>query len=191
MKHRLAPWRADRRVRAIGTATALAVGTTAVVLGGQLALRPGAVAAADAGTVPAAGQVAPPPAATEALAAVPTDAPAADPSAAPLPEPPVDVVRTYGVPPTSVTAPGTEVRADVVPVGVGPSGALLVPEDPSVLGWWSSGAAAGAASGHVVLVGHVDAASGVGVMRDVLDLAMGTTVEVTDETGATTPYRLV
>lgn len=48
------------------------------------------------------------------------------------------------------------VEAPIVPVGVGFGGALVVPDDPHVVGWWRDGARPGDAAGAVVLAGHVD-----------------------------------
>jgi hypothetical protein len=46
----------------------------------------------------------------------------------------------------------------VVPVDVEPGGALRVPDDPGVLGWWQAGARPGSGHGTVVVDGHVDTA---------------------------------
>ncbi|HEY5249821.1 MAG TPA: class F sortase [Dermatophilaceae bacterium] len=50
------------------------------------------------------------------------------------------------------------VDAAVVPVGVGPGGALTIPDNARVIGWWSGGAAPGSPVGTVLMAGHVDSA---------------------------------
>ena len=60
-------------------------------------------------------------------------------------------------PPTAIRIPALGVRAAVVPV-LAPGGALDVPADPQVIGWWSAGPRPGSAAGTVVLAGHVDTA---------------------------------
>ena len=59
--------------------------------------------------------------------------------------------------------------APVVPVGLHPDGALVIPDDVrQVVGWWTGGAKAGEAFGSVVVAGHVDSARrGIGVLRRV------------------------
>lgn len=77
----------------------------------------------------------------------------------------------------------------MVPVGVDDVGALEVPADPRVAGWWSSGAVPGASQGTTVLAAHVDAEGvGAGPLAEVLRAPGGTTVEVTTAAGATVRY---
>lgn len=72
------------------------------------------------------------------------------------------------------------VDAPVQPVLPGPDQQLGVPESPSVVGWWSAGAAPGARRGTVVLAGHVDTRSaGPGALFRVADLQPGDPLEVT------------
>jgi LPXTG-site transpeptidase (sortase) family protein len=54
---------------------------------------------------------------------------------------------------------------------------LTPPRDPGVVGWWSQGAAPGAATGSAILVGHA-VRSGGGVFNDIGELTSGDTVEV-------------
>ncbi len=91
--------------------------------------------------------------------------------------------------PVVLWMPRLGLSARVVPVGVGPAGALAVPEDPSVLGWWSSGAAPGDASGSVVVDGHVDSARyGIGVFARLRELKVGDTVELRAASGRTVVF---
>jgi hypothetical protein len=81
--------------------------------------------------------------------------------------------------------------ADVVPVLVTGSGALALPEDPRVLGWWAGGPRPGAAQGAVVLAGHVDAVGfGAGPLAALLRAPLGTRVEVVDGDGSARAYVL-
>lgn len=97
------------------------------------------------------------------------------------PDPPV-------APPVRVHLPTLGVDAPVVPVDVRTDGALSVPDDPSVVGWWRAGSRPGEPTGSVVLDGHVDSrAAGAGAFSDLVDLRPGDPVLV--ETGpARVPY---
>ncbi len=87
-------------------------------------------------------------------------------------------------PPVVLRMPRLGLSARVVPVGVGPAGALAVPDDPSVLGWWNSGAAPGGGSGSIVVDGHVDSARhGIGVFARLRELEVGDKVELSAASG--------
>ena len=74
--------------------------------------------------------------------------------------------------PSGVTAP-------VLDSGVHPDGSLVIPDNPSTVGWWDGGALAGDAFGGVVLAGHVDSARyGLGAMAQLKTLRTGQIVEV-------------
>lgn len=91
--------------------------------------------------------------------------------------------------PVMLRMPRLGLSARVVPVGVGLAGALAVPDDPSVLGWWSSGAAPGDASGSIVFDGHVDSARyGIGVFARLRELKVGDTVELWAASGRTVVF---
>ena len=60
--------------------------------------------------------------------------------------------------PGRLVLPALGVDAAVVPVGVGPGGALSIPDNARVIGWWSGGAAPGSPVGTVLMAGHVDSA---------------------------------
>ncbi|NHT19535.1 class F sortase, partial [Cellulomonas sp. IC4_254] len=91
--------------------------------------------------------------------------------------------------PTRLTVPDLGVAVDVVPVGTDDVGALEVPADPRVAGWWSSGAVPGAPEGSTVVAAHVDAEGvGAGPMAAVLRAAVGTRVEVTTTAGTVVRY---
>jgi len=92
-------------------------------------------------------------------------------------------------PVVGVRLPGDR-TATVVPV-TATQGALAVPDDPSVLGWWSTGARPGAGVGSVVVDGHVDSArDGLGVFAALRALTVGQRVEVVDQAGRRWSYRV-
>lgn len=106
-------------------------------------------------------------------------------SATPQPPP-----RPAPTPPVRLELPGMRLSAPVIPVAVA-AGALTVPEDPDVLGWWAAGALPGAGRGSVVIDGHVDSARhGPGAFAQLGELAPGDPVLVTGASGETRRYRV-
>ncbi|WP_454084258.1 sortase domain-containing protein [Georgenia sp. Marseille-Q6866] len=93
------------------------------------------------------------------------------------------------VPPARVTL--TDVAAEVVPVGVLPSGELQLPEDPARVGWWAAGAVPGQGEGTVVLAGHMDGLRRGGAMSAMLEVASGDVVSLEDSRGRAHEYRVV
>ncbi|MFE5603357.1 class F sortase [Streptomyces coelicoflavus] len=82
--------------------------------------------------------------------------------------------------------------ARVRPVGVTGGGAMTVPEDPSMAGWYRYGPVPGSREGSAVLVGHVDSETGaLGEFAALYDVRRGDRVEV--RRAETTPvvYRVV
>lgn len=130
-----------------------------------------------------------------------TSGPAASPAPSADPEPSKPAVAApdwsaadddvpVPYPPAQVAFEGTEVSADVVAVGVLPSGALQIPDDPAQVGWWAAGAQPGDAEGSVVLAGHMDGLRRDGAMSTLLDVAPGDTVTIEDRRGDTHEYRI-
>ena len=156
-------------------------GLVAVVAGG-LMLR--AEAPAQFGTVPALASPQLPAAAVIVAAAPGTRAAPVQgvgPNTAPG--------RTADRRPVRLVLPRLAVSAPVVPVSVGTGGALDVPDDPAVLGWWKGSAAPGAGRGSVVIDGHVDSARyGIGVFARLRRLSVGDQVEVSTTAGRTVRY---
>ncbi|KGM02181.1 class F sortase, partial [Cellulomonas cellasea] len=107
-------------------------------------------------------------------AAQPVAVPAAQPAAVPV----------------HLEVAGRDRPVEVVPVGVEPTGAIVVPDDPDVLGWWQSGPGVGAAAGSTVLVGHLDVPGDLGVMRALAVLPVDATVTLTDGQGGSATYRV-
>ena len=104
--------------------------------------------------------------------------------------PPVDPARAF--PPTGVELPTLGVAAAVTPVATGPDRLLGVPPDVRTVGWWSGGAAPGATTGTVVLVGHVDsAAQGPGAFFQLRRLAPGDRIRLTGAGGRLATYTVV
>ena len=99
----------------------------------------------------------------------------------PVPGPTVPVVAPSKptMTPVRIELPTLGVGAPVVPVAVDGNGALGVPEDPRVVGWWAG------AGDTVVLDGHVDtAAQGPGVLFRLVDLASGDAVTLRGADGS-------
>jgi hypothetical protein len=86
-------------------------------------------------------------------------------------------------PPTALAIPALRVQATVVPVDS--LGEILgVPADPAQVGWWTGSALPGAASGSVVIDGHVDSATtGPGAFFQLADLHISDLLIITTTTG--------
>jgi hypothetical protein len=154
----------------------VAAGTVLVGSGLALALATPRADAPDFG--PPAAVAAPPPAVRDA----------GTPSVPPPPSIPAVVPATAPAPVT-VSLPVTPDPVRLVPVGVLDSGALQLPERPSVLGWYAAGAVPGDDAGSAVVAGHVDSAEfGAGPLETLLDLRAGDPVQVTDAAGGIHRY---
>jgi hypothetical protein len=94
--------------------------------------------------------------------------------------------------PTALRVPAIDVDAPVVQTAVDARGALVVPESPREVGWWSGGAAPGAPYGTILLAGHVDSAEeGLGSLVDLSSTPVGATVTVSGADGGSATYRVV
>ena len=81
--------------------------------------------------------------------------------------------------PGRLVLPALGVDAAVVPVGVGPGGALSIPDNARVIGWWSGGAAPGSPVGTVLMAGHVDSAqTGPGALARLSQAPVGARLSV-------------
>jgi hypothetical protein len=108
------------------------------------------------------------------------------PSPAPAPLPPASAA------PVTISLPATPEPVPLVPVGVLGSGALQLPERPSVLGWFAAGAVPGGTTGTAVVAGHVDSAVfGAGPLETLFELREGDLVVVADASGLTHRYAVV
>ncbi|HET9379825.1 MAG TPA: class F sortase [Streptomyces sp.] len=87
---------------------------------------------------------------------------------------------------------GVGLDAPVRPVGVTGRGAVTVPEDPSVAGWYRYGPPPGSARGSAVLVGHVDGETGaLGEFAALYEARRGDRVEVRRAAAPPVAYRVV
>jgi hypothetical protein len=135
----------------------------------------GMVASREAPPVSASTAPPPPPAATQTVAPG-----VAEPVSPPVPAAPVAMSLPH--------APDVP----VVPVGVLVSGALQLPDKPTVLGWYAAGAAPGADAGTAVMAGHLDSASlGPGPLVGLFDLDVGDLLQVADANGGIHRYSVL
>ena len=96
-----------------------------------------------------------------------------------------------GTPPVELALPARDLRAPVVAVPTGPEGALVLPEPPSTVGWWSPSALAGGAGGTTVLAGHVDSlAGGLGALAVLRQVAEGEEIVLLGADGRSVGYRV-
>lgn len=95
-------------------------------------------------------------------------------------------------PPERVQVRDVGLDARVRPVGVSGEGAVAVPEEPTVAGWYRYGPAPGSSEGSAVLVGHVDSETGaLGEFAALYDVRPGDRVEVRRTEAAPVVYRVV
>ena len=118
--------------------------------------------------------------AATATTATTTTAVAGTSSAAPVA--PVEPSPQAPSAPASLLLPGDPRSVPLVAIGALRSGALALPDRPSVLGWFAAGALPGDPQGTAVVAGHVDSATyGAGPLRRLLGLGLGDRIQVTDE----------
>jgi LPXTG-site transpeptidase (sortase) family protein len=170
---------AHRAVPRIGGARPLAALVIAVGMG----LAALVIAVGGHGARSAAPAAAPTPAASAAPSAAPSAGPSAAVSAAPTSTPQADLRAT------EVRLPTVDVRSALVPLDIGPDGALQPPPDPDVAGWYVRGSVPGE-PGPTVIAGHVDSRSGPAVFYRLDQLNAGDRVEVTRSDGQVFAYRV-
>jgi LPXTG-site transpeptidase (sortase) family protein len=88
-----------------------------------------------------------------------------------------------------VRIPVIGVDAPIVAIKANENRVLDPPRDPSVVGWWSDGAAPGDTRGSAVLVGHTVRNDGGGVFDDMGEVSRGDAIEV-DGSDSTLSYRV-
>lgn len=121
----------------------------------------------------------------DAALRVPTPtSPAAEPG--PLPPAPTVAVSPATPPPVSPTVapsrvaiPSIDAQLTVVPTGVTPDGAMEIPDDPRIAGWYRFGPDPTTESGATVLSAHIDSRERVGPLARLGDLSPGDEVVVT------------
>lgn len=98
--------------------------------------------------------------------------------------------QVVSYPPVRLVLPAGQ-QAPVVSVGVQTDGALVIPTDPRVVGYWNGGALPGERFGTVVVAGHVDSAKfGLGVLSALKKVQVGQVVQLQGATGQVTRYRV-
>jgi Sortase domain len=179
------PVAAGRGARDGRFARALAAAGGVCLVGGAAMLGPGSVPDATPLDPPAAAQArtnpfAPAPVVDGVLARLLAG------EAPPAPDP----VRA-GTMPVELALPARNLHAPVVAVTTGPEGALVLPDAPSTVGWWSPSALAGGAGGTTVLAGHVDSLAGeLGVLAVLRQVAEGEEIVVAGADGRSVGYRV-
>ena len=92
--------------------------------------------------------------------------------------------------PRVLTVAGTTINMPIVEVGVGPDGAMEIPEPFNEAGWYRFGRAPGAAAGTAVVAAHVDTTSDTAPFSQLKSLASGTLVTVQREGAAPVTFRV-
>jgi sortase (surface protein transpeptidase) len=119
----------------------------------------------------------------------PAPAPSAFSTAVPLRDAALPDEVPAVVAPVRIAVPSLGIDQAVRPEGVDPTGAMALPADPAVAGWWRFGATPTSAAGSTVLAAHVDALGyGIGPFAHLVDVPVGTRVTVTSADGTTTRY---
>ena len=97
------------------------------------------------------------------------------------------------VPPARVWIPSLGIRAPVKPAAIDVRhGALAIPVDIRLAGWWQDGTGAGGKSGAILIAGHVDSArAGAGAFFKLRNVRIGERVELATARGRTYSYRVV
>ncbi|WP_267422000.1 MULTISPECIES: class F sortase [unclassified Curtobacterium] len=124
-----------------------------------------------------------------AVPVAPTPAPSAFSTAVPLRDAALPTEVPAVVAPVRVAVPSLGIDQAVRPEGVDPTGAMALPPDPAVAGWWRFGSTPASAVGSTVLAAHVDAVGyGIGPFAHLVDVPVGTRVTVTSADGTTMRY---
>lgn len=96
-------------------------------------------------------------------------------TARPATPPPVSTVPA----PTRVTIPVIDAELSVVPTGVTQDGAMEIPDDPRIAGWYRFGPGPTTDSGATVLSAHIDSRERVGPLARLSEVSPGDEVVVT------------
>lgn len=86
------------------------------------------------------------------------------------------------VPPTQVTIPSIDAMLPVVATGVTTDGAMEIPDDPRVAGWYRFGPDPTSESGATVVSAHIDSRERVGPLARLGEVAPGAEIIVTTGT---------
>jgi len=94
--------------------------------------------------------------------------------------------------PRSVSIPTLDVDARIVPVGLEADGAIEIPDDVDIVGWYELGVPPGADRGSAVLVAHRDGrGQGRGVFYELGSMDVGDRVRVRDDSGDLLAFEVV
>lgn len=94
--------------------------------------------------------------------------------------------------PTRVSIPAVGVDAAVVPVGVARDGAMRLPRDARLAGWYRFGPRPGSGTGSVVVAAHVDSRTrGPGAFYLLRETRPGDRVTLMTDSGRPSAYRVV
>lgn len=105
-----------------------------------------------------------------------------------LPQPEPDLVPV----PRSISIPTLDVAARIVPVGLEADGAIEIPDDVDLVGWYELGVPPGADRGSAVLVAHRDGrGQGRGVFYELGSMDVGDRVRVRDDSGDLLAFEVV
>lgn len=78
--------------------------------------------------------------------------------------------------------PSIDVESELIDLGLGDEGALEVPADADLAGWFTGGSRPGE-TGPAIIAGHVDSKTGPAVFYRLRELGLGDEVLVRDESG--------
>ncbi|WP_233254412.1 class F sortase [Salipaludibacillus keqinensis] len=102
---------------------------------------------------------------------------------------PVYSSSSQGIIPSMIEIPSIEVEAEIIHVGLEDDGAMEVPNEGDLVGWFNRGAKPGA-KGNSVLAGHVDDRTGPAIFFDLKDLDVGDDIIITDEDGTVLTFQV-
>jgi sortase (surface protein transpeptidase) len=112
---------------------------------------------------------------------------APEPKPEPEPEPKRTVIDQRAAVPVEVEVPEVDIAAPIEPLGLTEGGALEVPEDFSMAGWWASGPEPGE-RGAAVITAHVDSKAGPAAFYALADASPGDEVHVHRGDGSTATF---
>jgi hypothetical protein len=117
--------------------------------------------------------------------------PAAFSSAVPQQDATIPPVAPTAAAPARLSINWADVTAPVQPEGVDDQGAMSLPDNPAIAGWYRYGATPSSPQGTIVLAAHVDAVGyGVGPFAHLRDVPDGRIVTLTDTAGGVTQWRI-
>jgi hypothetical protein len=101
----------------------------------------------------------------------------------------LDPVTAASAEPVALRLPGRVGAEPIVPQGLDEDGALTVPADGELVGWWSGGVRPGEV-GPAVLVGHVATSEGPAVFAGLHELEPGDLLDVHQRGGGTITFEV-